>query len=73
MFALSGVMDDAHIEELNKLVKSEREKPILIDLGDIALVGREAVEFLSRLEQAGIQIINCPEYVRTWIDVEKGW
>jgi hypothetical protein len=37
----------------------------------VTLVGREAVEFLARLEAEGVRIVNCPDYVRTWIDAEN--
>lgn len=69
--ALSGVMEKVHIERLEKLLEAEKQRPILIDLEDITLVRREAVEFLARLEEADIETINCPDYVRTWIDAEK--
>src|ERR1041384_6604812 len=71
VFALSGVMDNVHIERLEKLLEAEKQRPILIDLENITLVRREAVEFLARLEDPDIEIINCPDYVRTWIDAEK--
>ena len=64
-------MDNAHIKRLKKLLEAETQQPILIDLEDITLVGREAVGFLAELEAAGIQIVNCPDYVRTWIDAEN--
>ena len=37
---------------------------------DITLVDRAAVRFLARVEMAGTEIINCPEYVRSWISAE---
>ncbi len=72
VFALSGVMDIKHIEHLKKLLEAEKQGPILLNLEDATLVGREAVEFLARLEAAGVGIVNCPEYVRTWINAENG-
>jgi hypothetical protein len=30
------------------------------------------VRFLARVEMAGTEIVNCPEYVRRWISAEKG-
>jgi anti-anti-sigma regulatory factor len=70
VFALSGDLDNEHLESLNELLEGEK-RSILLDLGDVTLVGRKAVEFLARLEAAGVGLINCPEYVRTWIDAEK--
>jgi len=67
---LSGELDNEHMESINELLEGEK-RSILLDLGDVTLVGRKAVEFLARLEAAGVGIINCPEYVRTWIDAEN--
>jgi len=70
VFALSGELDNEHMESLNELLEGEK-RSILLDLGDVTLVGRKAVEFLARLEAAGVGLINCPEYVRTWIDAKN--
>ena len=70
VFALSGELDNEHMESLNELLEYEK-RSILLDLRDVTLVGRKAVEFLARLEAGGVGIINCPEYVRTWIDSEN--
>jgi len=70
VFALSGELDNEHMESLNELLEGEKGS-ILLDLGDVTLVGRKAVEFLARLEATGVLIINCPEYVRTWINAEN--
>ena len=71
VFALSGAMEIKHIEHFKSLLEAEKQRPILLDLRDVTLVGREAVEFLSRLEAAGVGIVNCPDYVRTWIEAEN--
>ena len=70
VFALSGELDNEHMESLNELLEGEK-RSILLDLRDVTLVGRKAVEFLARLEAGGVGIINCPEYVRTWIAAEN--
>jgi hypothetical protein len=70
IFALSGELDNEYMEILNELFEGEK-RSILLDLGDVTLVRRRAVEFLARLEAAGVGLINCPEYVRTWIDAKN--
>ena len=70
VFALSGELDNEHMESLNELLDDET-RSILLDLRDVTLVGRKAVEFLAPLEAGGAGIINCPEYVSTWIDAEN--
>ena len=45
---------------------------VVLDLKDIiTLVDRAAVRFLARVEMAGTEIVNCPEYVRSWIAAEN--
>lgn len=71
LFALSGDLDDEHASRLQVLLAVEASGHILLDLKEVTLVAREAVQFLARLETDGVRIVNCPEYVRSWIAVEN--
>ena len=71
VFSLSGELDDEHAAGVRTLLAAETESPILLDLKDVTLVDREAVRFLARMEASGVRIVNCPEYVRTWIAAEN--
>jgi hypothetical protein len=56
------------IAELEALISSEaRDRPIVLDLRDVTLVGRDAISFLERCEGDNITLTNCPAYVREWI------
>jgi anti-anti-sigma regulatory factor len=70
VLSLSGELDDEHAAGVRTLLAAETESPILLDLKDVTLVGREAVRFLASVEKSGVRIVNCPEYVRTWIAAE---
>jgi hypothetical protein len=50
---------------------SEADGDIVLDLTEITLVDRAAVRFLAGVEAAGTEIVNCPDYVRTWIAAEN--
>jgi hypothetical protein len=68
VFALSGRMAQDDMAELEALVSSEaKDRPIVLDLKDVTLVGREAINFLERCEGDNITLTNCPAYVREWI------
>lgn len=69
-FFLSGDMDDAAVAELEALMAVESSRLVNLDLAEVTLVTREAVTFLARAEGAGAVLVNCPEYVRSWIDGE---
>ena len=59
------------MERLQEMLDIEKHGRLLLDLKDVTLVGRAAVQFLARVEAARIRIVNCPNYVRTWIVAEN--
>src|SRR5271156_473375 len=70
-YALSGRIDEEQQQELEKLLKTEdraNSRAIVLDLTDVRLVYREAVKFLATCEAGGIELRNCPSYVREWIE-----
>jgi len=71
-FVLSGEMDSDHVTELEALMAAVSNRPVFLDLADVTLVNREAIGFLAGVEAAGARLVNCPEYVRSWIDAEQG-
>jgi anti-anti-sigma regulatory factor len=72
VFTLSGRMDEENIPELETLIRSEMNgRPIVLDLKDLTLVGRDAVSFLERCEGDRIMLKNCPAYVREWITRQR--
>jgi hypothetical protein len=44
---------------------------VVIGLEEVAPVDREAVAFLALSEINGIELRNCPAYIREWVDREK--
>ena len=71
VFVLSGVLDTEHATRLEELLATAAAGRIVLDLADITLVDRAAVGFLARVQMAGTEIVNCPEYVRSWIAAEN--
>jgi anti-anti-sigma factor len=71
VFVLSGEVDNEHTERLQELLDEEEQSRILLDLENVTFVGRDGVGFLARAEARGVGVINCPQYVRSWIDAEK--
>ncbi|OLB42740.1 MAG: hypothetical protein AUG14_00865 [Candidatus Rokubacteria bacterium 13_1_20CM_2_68_19] len=57
---------------MQELLATTAAGRLVLDLKDIiTLVDRAAVRFLARVEMAGTEIVNCPEYVRSWIAAEN--
>jgi len=65
-------MDSDHVGELEALMAADSNRLVSLDLADVTLVNRDAMKFLARVEAAGAVLVNCPEYVRSWIDAEQG-
>jgi anti-anti-sigma regulatory factor len=60
-----GRIDGAHVEALRELMEEEKvTKGLAIDLTEVTLVSREAVEALVQAEANGIELKKCPTYVR---------
>jgi len=66
-FVLSGVLDADHAARLGELLATEAGARIVIDLRGVTIVDRTGVSFLARIQAAGAEIVNCPEYVRSWM------
>jgi hypothetical protein len=69
VFRMSGRIDRAFVEVLQKLIDNEKtpKRRLALDLTEITVVGLEAVRALSVAEANGIELKNCPAYVREWI------
>jgi ABC-type transporter Mla MlaB component len=74
VIALSGRLDAETIREVAAVLAAQHPgSSVAVDLEDVVLVDRHAVGFLRVCETQGIELRNCPFYVRTWIggDSEK--
>ena len=67
---LSGQIEEDHLAQLD--VEIRRYRPRLVfDLAEATLVDRAAVRFLAAREGEGIELVNCPRYIREWITNER--
>ena len=72
VFTVSGRLDVDHLAELSTLLAQESTgQAVVLDLGDVVLVDRDAVRFLRARESNGITLRNCPPYIREWIAREE--
>ena len=68
-FALSGRLQFKHVSELDSLIRQEEFK-VALDLREVNLLDREAVEFLVACEMDGVSLNNCSPYIREWVTRE---
>jgi anti-anti-sigma regulatory factor len=72
VFNLSGRMEAENVGEFDSLLSAEGGAPrIVLNLKDLRLVDQEVVNFLRRCEGDGIQLRNCPAYIREWLNGER--
>jgi hypothetical protein len=68
VFAVSGRLEANSLCELSALLAGESTaRAITLELKDLVLVDRDTVGFLRACAQRGIELRNCPQYIRTWM------
>jgi hypothetical protein len=68
IFALSGRLEAMSLQELSHLIARARPgRAVILELKDLLLADREAVGFLRACSEKGIELRNCPRYIRTWM------
>ena len=67
---LIGRIETEHLSKLRAQLDAIGGS-IVLDFGDVSLVNLDVVQFLSTCESEGIQLLNCPTYIRKWIDRER--
>jgi len=72
LLSLSGRIEAEDVAELQRVLGLEAAgRPIALDLQDVTIIDRDAMRFLARCGLEGIQLENCPAYVREWIEAEE--
>ena len=67
---ISGTISGQHVDTLRNLLRQEAGA-LAIDLKNVSLVDREAVQLLVLTEDSGMELRNCPAYIREWIARER--
>lgn len=69
VLSISGRITQPDVDTLRGLLEEE-ESVAAIDLEDVLIVDREAIELLATTESLGIELRNCPAYIREWVNRE---
>ena len=67
---ISGRITGADVNAFRASLERE-ESAVAIDLKEVLLMDREAVELLALLESNGAELRNCPAYIREWVTRER--
>jgi anti-anti-sigma regulatory factor len=69
IFALSGRIEERNLPELHELLNAEtKPTEVTLDLTEVKLVDREAIKFLAACTARGIELKDCPSYIRRWME-----
>lgn len=66
---LSGRLESADLQGLQELLDGQHQR-VALDLEQVQLVDLDTVCFLAVLEQTGVELRNCPGFIRQWILAE---
>jgi hypothetical protein len=67
---VSGPVHSECMKTIKELIEAETAK-IALDLAEVTLANRDAAAFLAVYELRGIELRNCPVYLRGLIDKEQ--
>ncbi len=71
LLRLSGDIIGGDAADLQAILDAEGDHRLVLDLAEAAVVDRTGVGLLARVESAGARLMNCPAYVREWIDRQR--
>lgn len=71
IFRLSGELVSSNRQDFLEEIEASTNL-IALDLAEITLVDLEIVQLLALSETNGIELLNCPSYIREWISIERG-
>ena len=67
---VSGRIDAEHADTLKEMLGQESGRAA-VDLEEVLIVDRDALGLLASFEVNGVELRNCPAYVREWIIKER--
>ena len=67
--SLNGKFGEDAIPELEHSIVEARGShgQVYIDLSEVTLVDRKAVQYISEQAAQDVKLVNCPVYLRRWI------
>ena len=70
VLSISGTITGQHVDTLRSVLQQE-SGAIAIDLKNVSLVDGDGVQLLALSEDRGMELRNCPAYVREWVTKER--
>jgi hypothetical protein len=70
---VAGKLFQGHLSYLDQLIQSAADCQLwpLLNLASLEELDREALLYLIRGEDEAFRIVNCPNFIREWMEHEK--
>ncbi len=74
ILALEGSVGAGALPEITRHIRNGRHnrRQVALDLGEVTLLDRAAVRFFAGQLRGGVELMNCPVYLKHWISREAG-
>jgi NodT family efflux transporter outer membrane factor (OMF) lipoprotein len=72
VLALEGNVGADSLPEIERHMKDGKQdrKQVSLDLGEVTLMDRDAMRFFAGQLRRGVELMNCPVYIKHWISRE---
>jgi hypothetical protein len=70
VLSVAGQVHCECVDTLKELLEVEKAK-VGLDLSEVTLADRDAATFLAVCELKGIELKNCPAFLRAWVSKEQ--
>jgi len=67
---ISGQIDESDLAAIETEVRRYRPRLVVFDLAEATHADRAVVRFLAARKAEGVELLNCPRYIRRWISRE---
>ena len=65
---IGGSVKSEMLPDLDRFIAAEQKhRRVLLDLSEVTLLDQEAARFFGDKLRRGVELINCPRYIRHWI------
>jgi ABC-type transporter Mla MlaB component len=70
--AVSGKVNADSLPEIGRFIESgqRNQQQVVLDLSEVTLLDRAAARFFGETLKRGVELVNCPRYIRHWISPE---
>ncbi len=65
ILALTGSVSEDVLPEIHRLIDADGR--VALDLSEVTLMDRTAARFFAEQVRRGIELVDCPLYLRRWI------